>query len=157
MLFPKYAHTVQNHMWRAALPLVSGFCLAQVCPMKADESRHLPQRPPAAAFGPVWTILYLLLGVSWQRARDDRYVDAVHAVLVACLCAWLVVYACLRQRKGGVYLLASAIALTAACMCSNAARKDRVALTALTPLLAWLTVAFQLNWDMVRHAPPHRE
>ena len=129
--------------WRRWLPLVSGFGLAALCPIRGETaSAH---RPPAQVFPVVWTALFLLLGEAWVRAKGHDG-DAMHAVCVLLLDGWIAGFACADRPRLGLYILACSVAVTVTCI---AMHTDPVGRVALTPLLAWLLFAFLLNWDVV--------
>ena len=44
------------------IPLITGYFMSAICPMKKGEAgSNVPARPPGWVFGVVWPILYLLL------------------------------------------------------------------------------------------------
>ena len=132
--------------WRLWMPATSAFLASRACPMNKNEGATLPQRPPAWVFPYVWTVLYVLLGYAWHHAREDVVLDRMHGVCTVLLCAWIVAYACLGRKKTGVYLIASTIATVVSIMSMASTKTSSLA---LSPLLAWLLVAFQLNWHVV--------
>ena len=134
--------------WRAWLPIASGFGLSMICKMDAEEGETLVQRPPAFVFSYVWTILYLLLGYSWSSAANTKQLklDQMHALCVFLLALWIRVYSCQKDKVTGIYIIAGTIATVVSCMCLDSYNTSSVV---LVPLLAWLLVAFQLNWHVV--------
>ena len=132
--------------WRLWVPIISGNVLSVLCPIKQGEGVFLPQRPPAYIFGIVWTILYILLGISWTRARGDKESDFMHGLLTLFLCLWIVSFSCLDKKKYGLYTLSCIVAITVCCMCLHKHRWSKVA---LTPLLAWTTLAHQFNYHIL--------
>ena len=134
--------------WRLWVPIISGYALALQCPMTREEGATLAQSPPPHVFGIVWPILYLLLGFSWSNSRNDVTTDIMHGVLTTLLCLWILVFSCLDQKKYGVYVLACVVATTACCMSLHTGKISKIA---LTPLLAWTSLAFQLNYHILDH------
>ena len=110
--------------------------------------------PPDAVFGPVWTTLYLLMGVALalaRRAGDDhrRRSEAVFALQLVLNLAWSLVFFGRRDPAGGVaviVLLWAAIVATIA----ELSQASRVAGLLLVPYLAWVTFAAGLNIDIWR-------
>lgn len=112
-------------------------------------------RPPNAAFGPVWTVLYTLMGVAaWLVWRSsDRTTDSAPArrqallawgVQLALNAAWSAVFFGARSPGGGLAVIAAlvpAIAITA----NLSRRVSTVAGLLLLPYLAWTTFAAALN------------
>jgi tryptophan-rich sensory protein len=133
--------------WRLWTPMVSGFGVSMICKMKKNEGVELPQRPPAFVFGIVWPILYFLLGYSWTQSTNISNLDFMHMIVTFLLASWLVFFSCLGNKKMGIYIIASTIACVVSCMTLHI---DNLSKIALTPLLGWLLVAFQLNWNLVK-------
>jgi tryptophan-rich sensory protein len=124
--------------------------------------------PPDAVFGPVWTALYLLMGVAAalvardgrratgeRRTTRDRAVTVglgAFAVQLALNLAWSLVFFRAHQvRLAFVELCALwvGIALTALAF----ARVRLVAGLLLVPYLAWTTFAGVLNLEIARRNP----
>ena len=133
----------QLRLW---LPMISGFGISGLCKMKKNEGVQLPQRPPAYVFGIVWPILYLLLGYSWINSVNQIELDMMHGICTLLLTLWLVFFSCMNNKKMGIYIIASSIATVVCCMSLHNHTLSKIA---LTPLLAWLLVAFLLNWNIV--------
>lgn len=136
--------------WRLALPILSGFGLSLICPVSGGT--RLPQTPPSYMFPIIWCILYILIGVSWQRAAisGQALCDVLHGVLVAFLLLWMLVYACGKQKKAGMYVLAGIFALTICCMSLHT---DLTSKVMLAPMVAWILVAFHLNYHLIEQSP----
>jgi translocator protein len=115
-----------------------------------------PERtPPDRAFGPVWTALFLLMGVALYRVRrDGRGASGALAVGLFCLqlglnVLWTLVFFGRRSILGGfvvILALLPAIALTVVAV----ARVDRRAGLLLVPYLAWVAFATRINYDLWR-------
>jgi translocator protein len=120
--------------------------------------------PPDWVFGPVWTLLYLMMAIAaWlvrrraaerpeQRARDGTAALAAWAVQLALNVAWSGVFFGARRPDGGLVVIAAlwaAIAATTALF----ARITRPAAALLVPYLIWVTFASYLNtrlWQLNR-------
>lgn len=114
--------------------------------------------PPASAFGPVWSVLYLLMGIAaWLVWREQGASGrkATLALFFAQLCAnalwsWLF----FAWRKGAfafveVLVLLALIALTTAAFW----RIRRLAGALMLPYLAWVCLASALTWSVWRRNP----
>jgi tryptophan-rich sensory protein len=106
--------------------------------------------PPSWLFGPVWTTLYLMMGVAaWRVARRRWTADVRRAVLLFVVqlllnAAWSPLFFGARLPGiafGEILLLWSAIVLTIAWFW----RIDRLAAALLVPYLAWVSFASALN------------
>ncbi|KKW68366.1 tryptophan-rich sensory protein [Lampropedia cohaerens] len=102
--------------------------------------------PPASLFGPVWSVLYVLMALSgwlfWRRARGARLRQgllAFGAQLAAnALWSWLFfVWHWGAEATALAALLAVLVAWTAAVFC----RACRLAAVLLLPYLAWVSFA----------------
>jgi translocator protein len=110
--------------------------------------------PPSSVFGPVWTVLYVLMGVAawlvWER-RGDAARGALTLFVVQLLfnAAWSWLFFGL-QSPGmalmGIIVLWVLIAATALVFW----RARAVAGTLLLPYLAWVTFATALNFEIWR-------
>lgn len=114
--------------------------------------------PPASVFGPVWSVLYLLMGIAawlvWREQGADR-IRAALALFVAQLCvnalwSWLF----FAWHKGAfafadVLLLLALIAATVTAFW----RIRRLAGILMLPYLAWVAFASALTWAVWRGNP----
>lgn len=111
--------------------------------------------PPNAVFGPVWTILYVVMALAaWRVWRAPatpprRRALILYAVQLALNLAWSLIFFGLRQPG---FALAEVIALLAAVVATAAAfwRIDRPAGLMMVPYAAWVTFATALNFAIWR-------
>lgn len=111
--------------------------------------------PPSWLFGPVWTTLYLLMGVAlylvWRsdRGRARRAALAVFGVQLVLNAAWTMVFFGAQAILGGLVVV---LALLAAILATVAAfaRVDRRAAALLVPYLLWVGFATALNYEIWR-------
>ena len=114
--------------------------------------------PPASAFGPVWSTLYLLMGVAawlvWREGHAPRLRPALTLFFVQ-LCVnalWSWLFFAWHQGAWAfaeVLLLLALIAATAVLF----SRIRRLAAVLLLPYLAWVTFASALTWAMWQGNP----
>lgn len=110
-----------------------------------------PFNPPAWVFGPVWTILYILMGVAfflvWRKGSQVEGVRrAMRAFGLQLLLNFLWSFFFFWARQPGcafaeILLLLGAIGLTTALFF----RVSKLAGWLMTPYLAWVTFASVLN------------
>ncbi|MDZ4701396.1 MAG: TspO/MBR family protein [Rhodothermales bacterium] len=123
-----------------------------------NEIIQPPWAPPAWLFGPVWTILYILMGTAaWLIWRKHGFRGAATALtlFVAQLCAnalWTWLFFAWRQ---GPLALAEIIVLWLLIAATIGAfwRLDRIAALLLAPYFAWVTFATALNYALWRLNP----
>jgi len=112
--------------------------------------------PPAAVFGPVWSVLYCLMGVSaWLVWRSPRRSRSALGLFVAQLVAnafwsWLF-FAWHRGAFAAaeVLLLLALIVLTVRAFWQS----DRLAAVLLVPYLLWVAFASALTWSVWQSNP----
>ena len=114
--------------------------------------------PPAWLFGPVWTALYLLIGIAawlvWRKGglRGARTGLALFLVQLAANALWSWLFFAWRQGAwafADILLLWLLIAGTLVAF----ARLDRVAALLLAPYLAWVTFAGALSYSVWKLNP----
>lgn len=109
--------------------------------------------PPNWVFGPVWTVLFALIGLAlwlvWRRAdaapRATGLAGGVFAVHFAVNVGWSAVFFGLRAVGWGVVVIAVLWALIVATMLAFD-RVDRRAALLLVPYLLWVSFAAYLNY-----------
>ena len=110
-------------------------------------------QPPSWVFGPVWTLLYLLIAVAgwmwWRERPAGETVTRWWAVQLTLNLAWTGVFFGL-QRTG--WALATIVALDAAIVICILVGWEirRAASLVLLPYLAWTAFATALNLAIVR-------
>jgi translocator protein len=136
--------------------------------MKAGEFYEQLAKPVWApegwVFGPVWTVLYVMMGVAaWLVWRERGAVDKhlvnqrqrglilfVVQLAVNALWTWLF----FGWRMGGLAFAEIALLwVLIVIMMGMFARVRRVAAWLLMPYLAWVTFAMALTWSTWRHNP----
>ena len=108
--------------------------------------------PPSWLFGPVWTLLYLMMGIAawlvWRRG-DSGGALVIFGVQLVLNVAWSLLFFGWRNPLAGlvdIVLLWIAIAITLVWFW----RVDRVAGWLFVPYLAWVTFASALNFTIWR-------
>ncbi len=116
-----------------------------------------PYQPPGWVFGPVWTCLYALMGLSVDATRRSRPAGdpereravRLFCVQLACNGLWSLLFFGRRSTRAGlvdVVLLEVALVLTVRAIW----RVSRPAALVLLPYLAWTTFATVLTADIHR-------
>jgi tryptophan-rich sensory protein len=114
--------------------------------------------PPPWLFGPVWTVLYVLMGVAawlvwrergWTRARSAL---SLFVVQLACNAAWTWLFFAWRRGElalADIVLLAALIVATMAAF----ARVRTLAAALLVPYLLWVLFATALTASVWQRNP----
>jgi tryptophan-rich sensory protein len=110
--------------------------------------------PPAWLFGPVWTVLYIVMGVAaWRAWRIGtpaaRAIVAVYFAQLVVNTAWSVLFFGVRQPAWALVDIAVLWALLVWIQ-SGLARIDRLAAWLWLPYLLWVSFASALNFAIVR-------
>jgi len=114
--------------------------------------------PPPAAFGIVWTILYIMIGfalalvVSAWGARERGLAIVVFAIHFVGNLAWTGVFFGMQNMTGGLIVLAYAI-VTLIAVVAIFWRVRRSAALLLLPYLAWVCFATVLNYQFIVENP----
>ncbi len=114
--------------------------------------------PPDEIFGPVWTVLYILMGVAawrvWRGADRDtaRGPLTLFALQLALNLGWSVVFFGLHKIAAAV---ATIVVLDIAVLVTALAFRtvDRLAALLMAPYLAWVAFATMLNVAIWRLNP----
>jgi len=114
--------------------------------------------PPDEVFGPVWTVLYVLMGVAawrvWRSADRDttRGPLTLFALQLAINLGWTVVFFGLHKIASAV---ATIVVLDVAVLVTMLAFRavDRVAALLMLPYVAWVAFATVLNVAIWRLNP----
>lgn len=104
-------------------------------------------QPPAWLFGPVWTTLYIMMGVAfWRvwRAGAPTLPVTLYAVQLALNVAWTFLF---FKKRNLTLALVDIVTLVAVLVATTAAfyNTDRTAGLLLLPYLAWTTFATALS------------
>ena len=107
--------------------------------------------PPASVFGPVWTVLYFLIGVSaWRVWLSGSFWGApafIFALQLALNLAWSWIFFYQRQ-PGLAFFDISLLLLSIMAMIVIFGRIDKTAGWLLAPYLLWVMFATVLNFSI---------
>ncbi len=115
-----------------------------------DALRKPPATPPPAAFGPAWTVLYLLMGIAawlvWREGISRRSAIALglFAAQLALNFAWSLIFFG-QQRIGAALLEIAALWLVILATIIAFWRVRPAAGALLLPYLGWVSFASYLN------------
>jgi translocator protein len=156
---------VRTRPWRTdalalVLPLAIGFAgtipSARAIPTWYRTLDKPDWNPPDGVFGPVWTTLYLLMGIALvvvrRAGKDARRAQRVFGLQLALNLAWSFVFFGNRDPRGALVVIAllwSAIVVTIV----EFGRIRPAAALLLAPYLAWVSFASILNAEIVRRNP----
>ena len=112
--------------------------------------------PPASVFGPVWSVLYALMGLAawlvWRERVVTRDALTLFVAQLAANALWSWLFFAWHQgalASGEVLVLLLLIAATIVAFW----RVSRVAAVLLLPYLAWVAFASALTWSIWQRNP----
>ena len=111
-----------------------------------------PWNPPDWLFAPVWTTLYLLMGIAawrWWRNAPPRPVIGLFLLQLAVNFAWSFLFFSAHAIELALIDVAALAVLVAATMAAFWPT-DRLAAWLLAPYLAWVGFATALNAEIAR-------
>ncbi|TPP09564.1 TspO/MBR family protein [Rhizobium glycinendophyticum] len=130
--------------------VVSAGLLSGLLNMPGDWYQTLEKpffNPPAWLFGPVWTTLYVLIGIAgariWMRAPKSAAMQLWFAQFVANM-LWSPAFFGLENPELGLVVIA-AMLITIIGFMVKARPIDRVSTMLFVPYLAWVAFASVLN------------
>lgn len=141
-----------------ALPLLAGF-IGSWFTMPAIDSWYrflkMPTfAPPDFVFGPVWTALYIMMGVAaylvWNKGLSSGRVRMALLIFLLQLSlntAWSIFFFGLQSPQGGLYII-GALWLSIVLNIVVFARVSKTAAWLLVPYLLWVSFASYLNYSI---------
>tara|TARA_X000000368_G_C22447699_1_gene457585 strand:- start:4 stop:465 length:462 start_codon:yes stop_codon:yes gene_type:complete len=114
------------------------------CRIMGNSGRSVKFRPPGYIFGIVWSILYILVGLSWVLSNKDIksiWIDILYVILSIVIVSWILFYSCLSLKKVGPFIILLSICFTIIIM-NIVKLRGRLL---LVPLLSWLLYALLMN------------
>ena len=112
-----------------------------------------PGTPPGWVFGPVWTVLYVLIGIAGWRAFEMRkqYPRPVRkwSAQMGLNFAWSPTVFTFHNLVGGMVIIC-ALWLVCAVFIACTWKRDRLSAYLFVPYLAWVSYATYLNAGLTR-------
>ncbi len=107
--------------------------------------------PPARIFGPVWTLLYAMMGVAawlvWRAPGPRTPVLVLFGVQLAANALWSWLFFAWRSGPAATAEVLVLVALVVATVVAFW-RRSRLAGLLLLPYLGWVSFAFALTWTV---------
>lgn len=142
---------MKNNNWFLILaPLVGGSVSGLVSNVKDASSLRRPRlSPPDWVFGPVWTILYLMMGYAANivASSSSGKVPVIFWIQLALNLIWSPIYFKKRDPKLAFKVI-SALWVSIVLTIIEFNKVNAFAAKLLVPYLAWVTFATYLNFDV---------
>lgn len=108
-----------------------------------------PLAPPGAVFPVVWTILYILMGISYGilkvNNKTDEEIDWIYYIQLAINALWSIIFFTFKWRLFAfIWIILLAIAIIS--MIMKFYNKNKVAGFLQIPYILWVTFAAYLNF-----------
>jgi len=107
--------------------------------------------PPSWIFGPVWTLLYLLLGIAFyliwsskQRTIHKRKAIRYYLIQIILNTLWSLVFFGMRTTLGGIIIIIPLLIFIVLTM-NNAKSVSVTSFLLLVPYVLWVSFATMLN------------
>lgn len=131
------------------IPLILGYLTSYFFPIDKKSGEKVNAKPPSWVFVILWPILYLLIGYTWYKLRNDfkdkKYTeDFLFIIFNICLCLWIILYR--LNKKYGLYILLVCYGISLFIVLYNI--QNKVSLF-LVPVSVWLLFATLLNFQEV--------
>lgn len=108
--------------------------------------------PPGWVFGPVWSALYLLMGVVLYRIlkmKNNGLLLSLFALQLALNLAWSPIFFAKKDPRLALHVIVALVAALVATIVALYAAGDAVSAALLLPYLAWVLYATRLNAGIV--------
>ena len=132
---------IKKNLIKLFFAMFIGYLVSLKCKMNNRSGSSVKFRPPSYIFGIVWPILYLLIGLSWIKStntislRDST--DLLFISLSLLLGFWIIVYSCMNNKLGSLYVMFFII-LNLLFLMILIPKKSKLL---LAPLCVWLAYA----------------
>ena len=134
------------------IPMAVGFGASAFCRVGEDAGENVPFRPPSWFFSVIWPVLFLCFGWSWVEARhqqNGKYSHIPYAITTFLLGLWIVVYGCVKDKVGAVWVLVATAAAAFECLLFG----DILSRALVFPVIAWILFALFMNTTEVSNTP----
>jgi tryptophan-rich sensory protein len=135
------------------IPVLVGALIGLITSNSIDYSSLIqpPFAPPSFLFPIVWTILYILMGVSYGIIKENNLltpeIQKIYYSQLAVNALWSIFFFSLKWRLFAGFEIIL-LALLIGIMISKFYHKNRLAAYLQLPYLAWVLYATYLNWSI---------
>lgn len=134
------------------VPLILGMAMSRVCPIRtASPDNKSPQNfPKPWVFGVVWTIIYLLFGLTWfknwEMDKTPLWIFYLFLLNIVSNLGWLYMSNCRNDQKNAIFFYLPLFATLLVLMINSPWKYSALC---LSPYFAWLILAIILNYSSV--------
>lgn len=134
--------------WLIILPLALGILVSLLVNFDLYSRINLPDlAPPAIVFPIVWTILYLMMGVSLFINRENKKNMMIFYIQLAINYLWVFMFFMFEMFLGS-FILIIILAVMILYTILEFYKHDKTSAFMLIPYLIWTVFASYLNWQI---------
>ena len=134
--------------WLIILPLALGIIVSLLVNFDIYSRITLPDlAPPAVVFPIVWTILYLMMGVSLFINRENKKNTTLFYIQLAINYLWVFMFFMFKMFLGS-FILIVILAVMVLYTILEFYKHDKTSAFMLVPYLIWIMFASYLNWQI---------
>lgn len=134
--------------WLIILPLAIGILVSLLVNFDLYSRINLPDlAPPAIVFPIVWTILYLMMGVSLFINRENKKNMMIFYIQLAINYLWVFMFFMFEMFLGS-FILIIILAVMILYTILEFYKHDKTSAFMLIPYLIWTVFASYLNWQI---------
>lgn len=140
------------------LGLLSGFAIEPNAYLWYETIQKPLFNPPNWIFGPVWSILYLMMGAAlgkiMKAPSENKGLVILFVVQFALNLVWTPLFFYLHRIDLALYDLC--LLWLSLCFWMALTRNNRVLFLLFLPYFLWVSFAFFLNWNLYQLNLPHQ-
>ena len=143
-------HKIKNYIISILIPIIVGGIVGLIISSSIDYNTLQKPflAPPSILFPIVWTILYILMGVSYGILKDnnlvDQQVNLIYYIQLAVNALWSIFFFSLKWRLFA-FIWIIMLAILVVLMIIKFYNKNRIAGLIQIPYLLWILFASYLN------------
>lgn len=132
------------------VPVVVGAIIGLLISSAVDYNslQKPPLSPPSIAFPIVWTVLYILMGISYgilkNKSLTDKKIDFIYYIQLAVNALWSIIFFLLKWRLFA-FIWIIILDILVILMIMKFYKKDKVSGLLQIPYLLWVLFASYLN------------
>lgn len=138
-----------KNFFRIFFPLIIGGIVGVIIKNHIDYSlvEKPPFSPPKLAFPIAWSILYLLIGISYHLYRknnNDKQTIKIYYIGLFFNALWSIIFFVLKLRLTSIFWIIALLLLTIV-LFINYKKQNKISAYLLIPYILWLTYATYIN------------
>lgn len=138
-----------KNFFRIFFPLIIGGIVGVIIKNHIDYSlvEKPPFSPPKLAFPIAWSILYLLIGISYylyRKNNNDKQTIKIYYIGLFFNALWSIIFFVLKLRLTSIFWIIALLLLTIV-LFINYKKQNKISAYLLIPYILWLTYATYIN------------